>query len=96
MPIPCAPATQILLNATGQQYRQTTFFTYLSGAVTETRNLSDEIGGRVHAWWMSFRRYARELYDRPKEGKSAAPEGPDGEIRGSEGSPIRMRDMDPA
>ena len=28
-------------------------------------------------------------------GKSAAPEGPDGEIRGSRGSPTRMHDMDP-
>ena len=31
--IPRAPATQIVVNATGQQYRQTTFFTYLGGAV---------------------------------------------------------------
>ena len=32
---------------------------------------------------------------RPAEGKSTVPEGPDGEIRGSRGSPIRVRDMDP-
>ena len=32
---------------------------------------------------------------RPPEGKSAASEGPDGEVRGSRGSLIRMRDMDP-
>ena len=35
---------------------------------------------------------------RPPEGKSAAPEGPDGEIRGginSRISPVRMRAMDP-
>ena len=31
---------------------------------------------------------------RPTKGKSAAPEGPDGVIRGSRGSPIRIRDMD--
>ena len=31
---------------------------------------------------------------RPPEGKSAASEGPDGEVRGSRGSLIRMRDMD--
>ena len=31
---------------------------------------------------------------RSPEGKSAVLEGPDGEIRGSRGSPIRMRDMD--
>ena len=29
MPIPRAPATQTVFNATGQQYRQTTSFTYL-------------------------------------------------------------------
>ena len=35
MPIPRAPATKILVvfNATGQQYRQTTSFTYLGGTV---------------------------------------------------------------
>ncbi|CAN0053269.1 unnamed protein product, partial [Ascophyllum nodosum] len=32
MPIPRAP---IVFNATGQQYRQTTSFTYLGGTVTE-------------------------------------------------------------
>ena len=31
---------------------------------------------------------------RPPEGKSAAPDGPDGEIQGSRGSLIQMRDMD--
>ena len=49
--------TGIVLNATGQQYRQTTF-TYLGGVVTKAPNLS--------AGWMSFGRYTRELYDRPK------------------------------
>ena len=32
---------------------------------------------------------------RPPEGKSAASEGPGGEVRGSRGSLVRMRDMDP-
>ena len=66
MPIPRAPATQIVFNASGQQYRQTTSFTYLGGAVTETPKLSDEIDRRIHAGWMSFKRYTRELYDRSK------------------------------
>ena len=35
MPIPRAPATKIVFNATGQQYRQATSFTYLGGTVTE-------------------------------------------------------------
>ena len=32
---------------------------------------------------------------RPPEGKSSASEGPDGEVRGSKGSLVRMCDMDP-
>ena len=32
---------------------------------------------------------------RPPEGKSAASEGPDGEVLGSRGSLMRMRAMDP-
>ena len=65
MPIPRAPATKIVFNATGQQYRQTTSFTYLGGTVTEIPNLSDEIDRRIRAGWMGFKRYKRELYDRP-------------------------------
>ena len=50
MPIWRAPATKIVFNATGQQYRQTTSFTYyLGGTVTETSNLSDEIDRRIRA-----------------------------------------------
>ena len=66
MPIPRAPATEIVFNATGQEYRQTTSFTYLGGTVTETSNLSGEIDRRIRARWMGFKRYKRELYDRPK------------------------------
>ena len=33
---------------------------------------------------------------RPPEGQLTAPEGPDSEIGGSKGSPIRMRDLDPS
>ena len=66
MPIPRVPATKTVFNTTGQQYRQTTSITYLGGTVTETPNLSDEINRRIHAGWMGFKRYKRELYDRPK------------------------------
>ena len=78
---------------TGQQYRQTASFTYLLGAVTETPNPVgrdrpadprgvDELQA-LHAGAV-----------RPPQGKSAALEGPDGDIRGSRGFPTRMRDMD--
>ena len=66
MPIPHAPSAKISLNATGEQYRQTTSFTYLGGTVAETSNLLDEIDRWIRAGWMSFKRYARELYDRLK------------------------------
>ena len=66
MSISRAPATQIVFNAAGQLCRPITSFTYLGGAVTETPNLSDEIDRRIRAEWMSFRRYTRKLYGRPK------------------------------
>ena len=66
MSIPHASATKIVFDATGQQYRQTTSFAYLGGTVTETPNLSDEIDRRIRAGWIGFKRYTRELYDRPK------------------------------
>ena len=65
IPILRAPATKMVFNATGQHYRQTTSFAYLESIVTETQNLSDEIDRRIRAG-MSFKRYARELYDCPK------------------------------
>ena len=66
MLIPRAPATKTVFNATWQQYRQTTPFTYLGGTVTETPNLSEVIELRTSAGWMGFKRYTRELHDRPK------------------------------
>ena len=59
-------APKVVFNATEQQYRQTTSFTYLGGTVTEMPNLSDEIDRRIRAGWMGFKRYKRELYDRSK------------------------------
>ena len=54
MPIPLAPATQIVFDATAQ------FSTYPGGAVTGTPNLSDEINRRILAGWMSFKHYMRD------------------------------------
>ena len=53
MPISRAPATEIVLNATGQEYRQTTSFTYLGGSVIETLNLSNEINLQIRAGWIA-------------------------------------------
>ena len=51
MPIPRARATKIVFNATGQQYRQTTSFTYLGGTVKETPTRST--GGSGRGEWAS-------------------------------------------
>ena len=66
MPTPRAPATQIIFNVTGQQYRQTTS-SHLFGRRRHSNRKSvgqdrpaDPCGG------ISFKRYTRELYDRPK------------------------------
>ena len=91
MPIP--PATQIVFNATGQRYRQTTSFPYLGGTVTETPNLQDEIDRNPRGVDELQALHAGAV--RPPEGKPAAPEGPDCEVRGSRDSLIRVRDMDP-
>ena len=86
MPTSRAPATQIVFNVTGQQYRQTTSFTYLGATATDTApNLSDEID-RLQAL------HAGAV--RRSEGTSAAAEGPDGEVQGSKDSLIRMRVME--
>ena len=66
MPISRAPATKIVFNAKGQQYRQTTSFAYLGGILTETQNLADDIDRWIRAGWMRFKHYKRELYGRPK------------------------------
>ena len=66
MQISRAEAKEIVFNATGQQYRQTTSFAYLGGPVTESPNLSDEIDRRIRSGRMSFKPYTRELYERPK------------------------------
>ena len=85
MPTSRAPATKIVFNVTGQQYRRTTSFTYLGATVTDTPNLSDEID-RLQALHAGAIR-------RP-EGTSAALEGPDGEVQGRKDSLIRMRVME--
>ena len=65
LPIPHATAIPIVLNTTGQQYRQTTSFVYVGAAITERSRLSAEIDRRIRAGWTSFNRYRAELYDRP-------------------------------
>ena len=49
LPIPHAPGTPIAFTTTGQQYRQTTSFVYLGGAIMESSRLSAEIDRRIRA-----------------------------------------------
>ena len=63
--------------------------------MTETPNVPDGFDRRICAGWMSFKRYIRELHDRPKASLLPLKACGYGEMRGSRGSPIRMRDMDP-
>ena len=54
MPIPRAPATKIVFNATGQPYRQTTSFTYLGGTVMECQiRRTRSTGGSARGGWAS-------------------------------------------
>ena len=63
--IPHTTATPIAFTTTGQRYRQTTFFVYLGGAITENSKLSADIDRWIRADWKSFNRYRTELYDHP-------------------------------
>ena len=49
MPLPRTPRTMVRVEAAGQIYKQVQFFTYLGGAVTETRDMSVETARRTHA-----------------------------------------------
>ena len=66
MPPPRTPRTMVRIEAAGQIYKQVQSFTYLGGAVTETPDMSVEIGRRTRACWMRIRRYSRELYGQRK------------------------------
>ena len=52
--IPHAPATPIAFTTKGPQYRQTTSFVYLGGAITESSRFSAEIDRQIRTGWMSF------------------------------------------
>ena len=60
------PPPPLIVEAAGQRYVQTTEFRYLGGLVNEHGDLTREINFRSKAAWACFRRYARELFDRPR------------------------------
>ena len=53
------------VEAAGQVYNQTNEFVYLGGNVNHNADLSIEVDRRIRNAWCSFRKYTRELYDRP-------------------------------
>ena len=52
------------IEAAGQQYKQTTEFVYLGGAISESADLDIEIKRRTGTAWASVRKYSSQLYDR--------------------------------
>ena len=53
------------VEAAGQVYNQTNEFAYLGGNINHNADLSIVVARRVRNAWCSFRKYTRELYDRP-------------------------------
>ena len=61
---PHTASNALRTEATGQRYKQTTEFVYLSGAISESADLDIEIKRRIGAAWASVRKYSSQLYDR--------------------------------
>ena len=66
MPPRSVEAEQFQTMAAGQRYTQTNRLVYLGGVITESPNLIVEISRRTRLAWFCFRRYSKQLYDRPK------------------------------
>ena len=64
-PRPPPPPPPLVIQAAGQRYAQITEFRYLGGLVNEHGDLTREINYRSKIAWVCFKRYARELFDRP-------------------------------
>ena len=61
------PWTMVRVEVGRQIYKPVYSLTsYLGGAVTETPNMSVEIGRQTRACWMRIKRYLSELHDHPK------------------------------
>ena len=92
MPIPLAHARKLVFNAAGQQCRQTTPSLIWEAPLLTLQTCRPRLtGGSV---WGGWHQALHAGAVRPPEGKCAAPEGPNCEIRSSRGFSIRMRDVD--
>ena len=62
-PTPLLPALKIA--AAGQKYHQVHQFVYLGGLITEDADITQDINRRTKIAWGCFRKFSRELFDRP-------------------------------
>ncbi len=63
--LPPRPAPPLVVEAARQQHAQTTEFRCLGGLVNVHGDLTREIKYTIKAEWACFRRYIRDLFDRP-------------------------------
>ena len=61
---PSTASNELRMEVAGQRYNQTTEFVYLSGAISESADLDNEIKRRIDAAWASVRKYSPQLYHR--------------------------------
>lgn len=62
---PTPPLPPLEIAAAGQKYKQVDQFVYLGGLITEDANLTREINRRIKIAWVCFRKFCKELFDRP-------------------------------
>ena len=55
----------LVVEAADQKYKQTNRVIYLGGVIDENANINAEIERRTRFAWARFKRYGRQLYDRP-------------------------------
>ena len=56
-------APPLVVEASGQRYRQTNQFLYLGGVMHESADLSFKIERQVRLIWACFKRFSPQLYD---------------------------------
>ena len=57
-------APPLVIEATGQRYRQTNQFLYLGSVIHKSADLSFEVERRIRLMWACFKQFGPELYDR--------------------------------
>ena len=55
----------LVVEAADQKYKQTNRFIYLGVVIDESATTNPEIERRIRFAWACFKKYGRQLYDRP-------------------------------